>query len=64
MPSQDSSDHDAALISESGAMNVFFLLDKVSDIFSEVQYGRRHHADVTIKLTLTSCPIGIAMAST
>ena len=29
MPSKDSSDADAALISESGAMNVFFLLDKV-----------------------------------
>jgi hypothetical protein len=29
MPGRDSSDQDAAIISESGAMNVFFLLDKV-----------------------------------
>ena len=31
MPSQDSSDPDAATISESGAMNVFFLIDKVRE---------------------------------
>ena len=29
MPGRDSSNQDAAIISESGAMNVFFLLDKV-----------------------------------
>lgn len=39
MPTQDSSDHDAAVISESGAMNVFFLLDKVRYMFQKCSMG-------------------------